>query len=381
MENTKRSITLRGLTNINMVYLVLSVGMLLVSAYLTNHFYELSFPKGITNKSSLCNINQFLGCDKTTLSAFGNIAGIPISWGGVFMGIIGLLGAFVQSEGLERTNKLLSYLNAAGCIILFLVSLVVLKSLCPFCALYYVLSIIVAFMFYKYSDYSIAVDPKFGGIYGALFLIPAIGMASYYSSEKGKIEKLGAQYVKQFNALKDYGAAQYVSPFKIHSNGQEFKDAKIRITVFSDFQCPFCKIIAEELPKIIEEFKDDMVIQYLFYPLDTFCNKEMKRGLHPYACKAAYLAACDEQKFVEVHDYIFEHQNEVTEKSLMEWEKKFGLSGCLENPKLADLVQQSLNAGKQYELRSTPTMIINGRKLEGSLPTTHLKTILRSLLK
>ncbi len=381
MNSEKRSITLRGLTTLNMIYLLLSSAMILVSAYLTNHFYDLHFPQGLGQASTLCNINDFFSCDKTTLSAFSNLAGIPISLGGIFMGLIGVIGAFVQSEGLEKTNKLLSYINAVGCIILFIISSIVLKSICPFCFLYYILSIAVAALFYLKSDYSLSIDPKLGGIYLLLLAVPAGLMANYYSTEQNKKEALGKQYIQQFNQLKDYGKPLYVSPFRLHTSGQKFEDAKIRITVFSDFQCPFCQKVAEELPKAFEGFEKDLEVQYMFYPLDNLCNTKMQRSLHAYACKAAYLAACSEEKFLEIHDYIFEHQNELSSENLDKWEKDFGLSNCLENPKTADYVQQSLNAGTQYELRSTPTMIINGRKLEGALPTVHLRTILKSLLE
>jgi protein-disulfide isomerase len=163
---------------------------------------------------------------------------------------------------------------------------------------------------------------------------------------------------------------------------QNFKDAPIRISVFSDFQCPYCQAVADQMPELIKEFGSKINIQYMFYPLDASCNSKMKGGMHPYACQAAYLAACDTEKFSKIHDYIFEKQSEINYENIKKWTKKFGLTeNCLENKNVQDQIQQTLNAGDQFNLKSTPTIIINGKKLEGMIPTVHLKAILRSLIK
>lgn len=93
MENQK-SLTLNGLTPLNFLYLCLSIAMIFVGAYLTNHFFDTLYPQGITGGSTLCNINDFWGCDKATLSPLGVIAGMPTSVFGIIMGVIGIITAF-----------------------------------------------------------------------------------------------------------------------------------------------------------------------------------------------------------------------------------------------------------------------------------------------
>src|SRR5690606_33581738 len=104
---------------------------------------------------------------------------------------------------------------------------------------------------------------------------------------------------QQFETLKDMGTPSYESPYKIHMATENFADAPVRISVFSDFQCPFCKLVSEQIPDLARGYEDKVNIQYLFYPLDNACNPELKREMHRFACKAAYLAACDKEKFVE----------------------------------------------------------------------------------
>jgi protein-disulfide isomerase/uncharacterized membrane protein len=379
---SKKSLTLNGLVLPNFLYVLVSVGMIFVGVYLTNHFFSTFYPEGLSQSSSLCNISNFWGCDKATNSPLGTIAGMPTSIFGIIMGVIGLFTAFAGTPAIEKTTKTITLLNLVACLLLFVYSLVILKSLCPMCTAYYVLSLLAYLLFYKYSDFSLGFDPKITSSFAALVIIPVIALNFYIGEKKEKKATLAKSYIGQFNELKNYGDPAVESPYKIHKGTEKFEDAPIRITVFSDFQCPYCQAVAEQMPSLIREFKNKINIQYMFYPLDATCNSQMKGGMHPYACKAAYLAACDQTKFAEVHDYIFQKQSEINLESLKDWGKKFELGeNCAENKAIQDQIQQTLNAGNQYNLKSTPTIIINGKKLEGLVPTVHLKAILNSLIK
>lgn len=381
MTNTKRSIIAEGFSTKSFIYLVLSVGMLVTSIYLTKHFYQTYFPQGLADTSSICNINEFWGCDKATKSALGSIFGVPTSFFGVFIGLLGIISLFFSSEKVERTNKLFITLNAAGCLILLAYSLIALKSLCPLCSVYYLFSFITFYFFHKYSDYKAGFELKPFAAYTLLLLLPALYLSSDFSNRVKAQSSLNTAYIGEFKKLNDYGDPTIESPYKIYKSTENFADAPIRLSVFSDFQCPFCKIVSDQMPQIIEEFKGKINIQYMFYPLDGSCNPNMQGGMHAYACMAAYLAACDERKFAKVHDYIFANQEKITATSLKDWARKFELNeSCFTDKKLEGIVSQTISTGEQYKLKSTPTIIINGRKLEGSLPTVHLKAILRSLL-
>ena len=107
-----RRLTTEGLTIPHVIYVLLSLAMVGVSIYLTSHYYEVHFPTGLGKTSSLCDINQFWSCDKTTLSALGSIFYVPTSFFGLIIGLIGIFGAIFSSDEVERTNKFLIYLNA-----------------------------------------------------------------------------------------------------------------------------------------------------------------------------------------------------------------------------------------------------------------------------
>ncbi len=379
--NETKSLTLNGLTIPNFTFVLIGIGMIFTGIYLTNHYFNTLYPEGIGSTSSLCNINDFWACDKATQSQMGTILGMPTSMFGIIIGVICILTAFAGNADFEKTLKTLLLLNLLVCVILFTYSIISLGGLCPICTLYYGLSISAYAMMHKFSGLNFGIDLKAAGIFAGILIVPLIGFNIYLAKKDKQKDALAESYIGQFNSLKDYGDPVVESPYKIHMATDNFASAPLRISIFSDFECPFCLKVAEQVPKIIAEFGDKVNIQYLFYPLDTSCNTKMKRGLHANACKASYLAACDKEKFAKIHDYIFEHQNAINSVNLNAWAEKFGLSSdCFENKEVMDQIQQTLNAGDQYNLKSTPTLIINGKKLEGSVPFVHLKAILNSLL-
>ena len=380
MSANKKNLTLNGFTLPHTAFVVLSVAMAIVSIYLTKHFYQVHFPSGL-GSDTLCAGDGFWGCDKATLSSLGHILFVPTSFFGIIVGLLGVFGAIFPSEKMESTNKFFIYLNALGCVGLLLFSLVSLGGLCPFCTVYYVLSFIAAFLFFKYSEHRPVPDLKISLVYGLIVILPSVYMSQRFGKEKAKQASLSSQYIKQYQNLKDMGEPSFISPYKINTATEEWSKAPVRIAVFSDFQCPFCQKVAEQVPDLIKGLEDKINVAYYFYPLDNACNPAIKSSFHQYACQAAFLAACDQEKFVEVHDAIFERQPELSRENLKEWEKEFGLSGCFENKEAQEAVTRTINAGESFQLKSTPTIIINGKKIEGSIPTIHLRAIVESLLK
>ncbi len=379
--NENKSLTLNGLNLQNFLFLLLSFGMMGVSLYLTNHYFQTMFPDGLAQSSSLCDISDYFSCDKTTRSIFGTILGVPTSFFGVLLGLMGMITSLTNSAAIERNTKLFFIVNALGCLFLLGYSLISLGSLCPMCTAYYVFSFAALALLLKYSKLGNRFEPQVFVPFSVAMLILSGIIGYQVSSKSEKNVQLTNSYIKQFEALKDYGDPTIESPFKLHAATEKFADAPIRISVFSDFQCPYCQKVGEQMIPIIAEFKENINIQYMFYPLDKSCNEKMEGSMHAYACQAAYLAACDKDKFVAVHDYIFENQSSISAENLKLWEEKFELSGCFDNEVNKAHIQQTMKTGAQFGLRSTPTIIINGKKIEGLIPTIHLREILKTLIK
>jgi predicted DsbA family dithiol-disulfide isomerase len=164
-----------------------------------------------------------------------------------------------------------------------------------------------------------------------------------------------------------------------HTN-KDFKSAPIRLTIFSDFQCPFCKIVSEQMPKLIRRFKDQIAIQYIFYPLDSSCNSAVKHRMHDKACQAAMVASCKPELFHQVHDEIFSVQDQLATGALEKIAAKYGLTDCLKSEEAKNKVITSINQASQYEIQSTPTLILNGKKIEGSIVDSQFEAIFQSII-
>ena len=131
--DSKKSLTLNGMTGLNFLFILNAIAMIATSAYLTSHFYETLYPTQLGGAATLCNVSNFFNCDSATYSVLSNIAGVPISFFGIIVGAIFLISALMPSEQLERTSSALSKYNAIGCVLLFFFSIGALGSLCPFC--------------------------------------------------------------------------------------------------------------------------------------------------------------------------------------------------------------------------------------------------------
>lgn len=378
----QKNLTLEGISGNNFFFILNAAAMIGVSIYLTVHFYDVLYPdpSQLGGASTLCNINNIFNCDAATYSKISNIAGIPISFFGIIVGLLFLFASLMPSKGLEKTASAISKYNLIGCIALFIFSLGALGSLCPFCTLYYALSGIACFLLWKYGINSWVPDLKVTAAWGVLLLAGSFFM---YQNTKGKEDltyKLSESVVAQYKKLPDLGEPDLESPYKIHMASEKWMDAPIRITVFSDFECPFCKKVADQIPELIRKYKYQINVQYMFYPLDSKCNANMERPMHRFACDAAQLAACDEKKFAHLHDEIFANQSKLANGALNDIEKNFGLKGCMNNEELKNKVITSINQGTKYNLKSTPTIIVNGKKIEGTIPNPQFFAIFEHLL-
>ncbi len=159
--------------------------------------------------------------------------------------------------------------------------------------------------------------------------------------------------------------------------------APITIVVFSDFECPLCKDEALSLRKnVVADFPDKVRVYFKDFPLSS---------IHPWAAPAAIAGHCMYQlspaAFWQYHDWLYENQADITIENFMpkveEFAKSKGLDlvrfgACLQD-RAAD--EKALNAeiaeGKALGIDKTPTIFVNGRKLEGNIPWDGMKMLIQ----
>lgn len=375
----KKTLTSQGLSIVNAIVAILSFAIICVSLYLIKHFFDANFPQTLDAASStLCSISSFLNCDSATFSPMAHFFGVPTGVFGLVFGLCIFIGVFSNSEKLEQQNKLLSIINGIGCLAFLGYSLIILKTLCPFCTVYYVLSWIILAIYIGQSQLSFAPN-LFHGAW-QIVLLGALGSVfSYnYHNAKSHQDKISEKIIQEYQRLADLGLPKYNSPFFINKT---INPPKVTISIFSDFQCPFCKKISDQMHEISRRFKNDLEINYYFFPLDPNCNPEVKANIHGLACAAAQVASCDETKFLSVHDQIFSQQENLSDQVLSQIREKNTLTTCPTQEQFLSLIQSHVEVAKFYNVKSTPTFLLNGRKIEGLVPSNHLGALIEHLIK
>lgn len=140
-------------------------------------------------------------------------------------------------------------------------------------------------------------------------------------------------------------------------------NAAVIITEFSDLQCPACKFHEPTLRAVLENNKETVALRYKHFPLMG----------HKYAVNAAVAAeaAGIQDKFWEMHDLLFEKQEEWSaanppEPKFLEYARSLGLDTDkfqedLKDSKIKEKINQQRNEGIKLGVSSTPTFFINGK--------------------
>jgi protein-disulfide isomerase len=171
------------------------------------------------------------------------------------------------------------------------------------------------------------------------------------------------------------------------------KDAKVVAVNFDDFQCPFCSRMHQTLfPELFKEYGDRVVFIYKDFPLAE---------IHPWATHAAVNANClasqNSDAYWDFADFIHANQREVDSQKGRDNEfgaldriaTQQGQKHNLDTAKLQacikaqnqDPIKASLKEGEAIGVEATPTMFVNGQKVDGALPLSELRTVFDSALE
>lgn len=397
-----RSLTLNGITLPRILSFISGVGMIVASAMTIEHYFAANFPETIF-EGSFCDINAFFNCDSSAFSEISQIGGVPLGYFGVIVGALVVLGTLFPSPAFERSNKSISLLNVVGVVTLLLYSVLVLGSLCLLCSGFYLFSIISFILFWKYG-----IDGDSPGFFGKwirpspLHLLTfavvtgvgAFGFAHFHEA-KADAQTGGVQsrIIEQYFSLPEVGPPSVISPFWAVKSTEEFADAPVQIVEYADLLCPDCKRLADQISQLAEEFPGKLNVAFQPFPLEAACNDVVEKDLHPGACDVHYLAAHDMEQFKPIYDEIWGTWPPPRGEERIQWiqdlGQRFGVIDGLTDPETQARVHELIQTGKEYEqtsdqysygIRSTPTMILNGRMVIGTLPYDQLRAIVEELI-
>ncbi len=156
-------------------------------------------------------------------------------------------------------------------------------------------------------------------------------------------------------------------------------DAKVTMIEYASMTCPHCaNFHTKTFPAIKKEYIVTGKIKFIYrdFPLDQF------------ALAAAMMARCSaKERYFGVIDVIFRTQREWgrnpnPRKALEQIGKIVGVSentyeACVTDKVVHDGIMKMRNdAVEKYKVRTTPTFVVNEKKINGGLPLEELRKVL-----
>lgn len=168
-----------------------------------------------------------------------------------------------------------------------------------------------------------------------------------------------------------------------HMTGK--KDAKVNIVEFGDYQCPACAYANPIVQKLIETYKDNPDVNFVFrnFPLPQHSNALI-------SAEAAEAAGV-QGKFWEMNDMIYEGQGDWSGNPqalgiFVGYAQKLGLdvkafTDAVNQKKFQDVIFKDRSDGQALGINATPTFFINGEKIQGILDFEEFKKAIDSQLQ
>jgi protein-disulfide isomerase len=158
-------------------------------------------------------------------------------------------------------------------------------------------------------------------------------------------------------------------------------DAKVKIVVYSDFECQYCKDFHAELTRALTEYGDQISVTYRHLPL----------SFHKQAPLAALASQCAyaQNKFPEYSDSLFTNQSTWSETTGTQWfnaeAKKLGLNqrtfaACMNKKTFAEKIANDAFSAQEFGITGTPSAFVNTTLLSGAVDYDTLKKVIDSSL-
>lgn len=172
------------------------------------------------------------------------------------------------------------------------------------------------------------------------------------------------------------------------------EEAPVTVVEFGDFQCPGCGDFSLRVrPAIVEQYVNTGQVRFLYYDFPLV-------SIHAHAVVSARAARCavdaaregmsDGDAYWAMHDKLFEEQRSWAYKQgsvvgdFVDYAGEIGLDegafrACVNSDKYADVVTANRRLGDQLRISSTPTLLVNNRRI-GAPSAVQLSQIIEAAL-
>ncbi|MFZ9519947.1 MAG: vitamin K epoxide reductase family protein [Silvanigrellaceae bacterium] len=393
-----------SIAKLNIPSLVLGLVGFGVSLYaLTLHMQTKASTQALT-----CDINDAVNCSKVIGGEYGEFMGLPLGALGMsYFGIVmamAFVPAFLQASEswMARRQLIVATVGASVSLFLAYVSYFKVGAVCLVCTSVHAISIL-NFIWTLICFLKVRTVPQIVGQGGSLKLLAAglalaippllVGallptISSVVGGEAKSVPTPANEVAESSGAATPFPSewlqiarSNYVGKGEDYRIGNE--QAKVVVHMFSDMQCPHCKVASEDIAAAMSAVGEDRVLfVYRNYPLSNKCNANVASEGHPYACEMAMAARCagsqKKDAFWELKTWAFsgidmspeEQAKQFSPEGFSAQAKKLNLDvarfeSCLKDKVEIAKIQDDVEIGKKMGLTGTPLIVINGRKYSG----------------
>jgi protein-disulfide isomerase len=177
-------------------------------------------------------------------------------------------------------------------------------------------------------------------------------------------------------------AATFASP-AAQLKGRGTPGAPVQLDVYSDYQCPACKALYERtLVPLMADYVDKGKVYLIHH--------EFPLPMHPHAMEAACYACAASRvgKYEQAGDVLFRTQDswaatgkvDQTVCSILTPVEAQKVRALAKDPAIIAEVQQDIQAGRNANVSSTPTLILTHRSKQYRVPGGASYEILRRFI-
>lgn len=171
---------------------------------------------------------------------------------------------------------------------------------------------------------------------------------------------------------------QLTVPVSDRDHSQGPADALVTLVEYGDYECPYCGMAYPIVKALQERLGDRLRFVFRNFPITT---------AHPHAEHAAETAeaAGAQDRFWEMHDYLYEHQRALEDQDLAAYAEAIGLDAEQFDREMVgqahvERVRADFMSGVRSGVNGTPSFFINGRRHNGSYDFETLLAALEAAL-
>ena len=153
------------------------------------------------------------------------------------------------------------------------------------------------------------------------------------------------------------------TPIARNDHTQGDPNAPVTLVEYGDYECPHCGRAYPIIKRVQKHFGERLLFVFRNFPLNH---------THPHAESAAETAeyAATQGKFWEMHDLLFENQEQLGSGFYEELAEKLhldpvALTASLDSGQFTDRVRADFTSGVRSGVNGTPTFFINEERHDG----------------